>query len=80
MAYSKGDKIRPFVNCETGLLLLLHKTENLPLQLMQRRMIAISVTRFCARTNYMLKMDLESAGSKAKYASSMIQNEITEAP
>lgn len=51
--HSTDNKIRPFVKWETGLFLLLDKTEKLPLQLMvmQRRMIAISVTYFCARTD-----------------------------
>lgn len=46
--HSTDNKIGLFVKWETGLLLLLGKTENLPIQLMvmQRRTTAISVTRF----------------------------------
>lgn len=50
--HSTDNKIRSFEKWETGLFLLLDKTENLTPQLMVelRRMTAISVTQLCART------------------------------
>lgn len=50
---STDNKIRPFFKSEACLFLLLDKTENLLLQLMvmRRRTIAISVARFCNRTD-----------------------------
>lgn len=68
------NKIRPFVKWGTGGFLLLDKTRNLLLQLM---VIEKSNSNFC---NTLLRQDQlstekwESAGSKAKYASSMIQS------